>query len=65
MFLEVQANFSGTFVDFRLMIIAQERINKYVDPRPSNLQLLGVFQNAVVNVARNCWERNLNIAVIM
>ena len=31
MFVEVQANFPDTFVSFRFMIIAQERISTYDD----------------------------------
>ena len=29
-----------------------------------NKELYGIFQNAVVNVPRICWEWTLNVAVI-
>ena len=53
MFFKVQGDFLGTFVDFPFIIIPQERISAYVDPCKQILQLLGIFQNAAVNVARN------------
>ena len=60
MFFKVQGDFLGTFVDFPFIIIPQERISAYVDPCKQILQLLGIFQNAAVNVARNWSEWTLN-----
>ena len=43
----VNDNFPGTLAHFHFMILTQERISKYVDACPQNLQLQGVFQMAL------------------